>query len=61
MGALNGLGSRAIWARAPNFKCQVTKSPKIFSETVSFSASFFMISSEEVHNVSIYRMGKIRY
>ena len=53
-----GLGSRTIWGRTPNFKPQLAKSVKIFSETVPFYTLFQMISSQRVHDTFIYNMDK---
>ena len=35
-----GLGSKTIWGRVPNFKCQLAKPPKIFPETVLSAMAF---------------------
>ena len=51
-----GLGSKNVWGTAPNFKCQLAKPSKIFSETMPSGAYFFMISSWWANNVFIYIM-----
>ena len=57
--AKRGLGSKTIWGRARNFKYQLAKPPKIFSENMPSGAYFFMVSLGGVHNVFIYNMYKI--
>ena len=53
-----GLGSKTIWGRAPNFKSQLAKYAKIFSETVPSCTLFKMISSQGVHDTFIYNMDR---
>ena len=54
--AKRGLGSKTIWGRAPNFKCQLAKPSNIFSKTMPSGAYFFMNSSWGAYNVFIYNM-----